>query len=329
MITVCVDAMGGDSGPEQVLQGIRLALQKDPELQVLVVGAQAIVEPFCQETPRAEALISTQTISMSEHPATAVRTKRDSSIVRGCKAVKEGRAQGFFSAGSTGAIFASATLDIGRLKGVRRPALAYAVPGLSQHSCVFLDLGANADARPQTLLQFAHMGRAYAQAILHVSNPSVGLLSNGKESTKGSEVILAAHELLSHEGSWFVGNCEPMELFMGSVDVVVSDGFTGNVALKTIEATVKYLIKSLKNKAQQSFATKLGLLLIRPGLKEIIHTLSGDEQGGAVLLGLKAPVFVGHGSSSAKAVMNGTLACASAIRRSLVQKINEDLEQLL
>lgn len=325
MVTVCVDAMGGDESSDVVLEGIHQALVSDPELQVLVAGLPEVVEPFCATHARTQPLVCTQTISMEEHPATAVRTKRDSSIVCSCRAVKDGRAQGFFSAGSTGAIFTAATLEIGRIRTIKRPAIAYAVPGLSGKKTVFLDLGANADARPATLVQFAYMGRAYARNILHVKDPSVALLSNGTEPTKGSEAVIAAHKALAEAGPWFSGNCESSDILAGKVDVVVTDGFTGNIVLKMIEGTVKYLYTQLKGQAAQNMGYAVGLSLAKGALKRIAVDLSGEEQGGAMLLGLKAPVLIGHGSTSVAAIKHGTLACAHAIRSNLVSKIASDL----
>lgn len=325
MVRVCVDAMGTDEKPEVVLAGIRDALLQDLDLQVLVCGPREIVVPFCETNARSSALICSQTIEMDEHPAQAVRNKRDSSIVQGCRAVHEHRADGFFSAGSTGAIFTAATLEIGRLRSIKRPAIAYAVPTAPTHSCVFLDLGANADVRPSTLIQFATMGRAYAKILLHVKDPRVGLLSNGSEATKGSAAVIEAHEALSEAGSWFCGNCEPADIFSDKFDVVVTDGFTGNIALKTIEATVKYVFGRMKDAGKSSLPIGLGLKLSSPILHTIASDLSGEEQGGAILLGLNAPVLIGHGKTSARAITQGTLACARAIRNDLVGKIAGDL----
>lgn len=325
MVRVCVDAMGGDEKPSVVLEGIAQALSQDPDLQVLVCGARDVVVPFCDTHTRACALVTTQTIDMHEHPAEAVRTKRDSSIVQGCRAVKEHRADGFFSAGSTGAIFTAATLEIGRLKGVKRPAIAYAVPSTSQHRTVFLDLGANADVRPNALVQFAVMGRAYSHSMCHVKQPTVCLLSNGRESTKGSQSILEAHAALKAAGSWFIGNCEPTDIFSDYCDVVVCDGFCGNITLKTIESTMKFVAQRLKQAARTSLGAGIGLTLAASAFRDIKHDLSGEEHGGAVLLGLNAPVFIGHGSTSQLAICQGTLACAGAIRSNLVSKLAEDL----
>ena len=265
---------------------------------------------------------------MGEHPADAVRAKRDSSIVRGCQAVRSGDADGFFSAGSTGAIFAAATLHVGRIRGIKRPAIASALPGLSGRDTIFCDMGANADARPEMIVQFAQMGRAFSHILLGVEDASVALLSNGSEDTKGSEAALAAHAALAEacgDAGWFKGNCEGGDILAGRFDVIVTDGFTGNVALKTIEGTAKFILGRVKGAVEQSTRAKLGAGLLKPSLKALAAELSGDDYGGAMLLGVKAPVLIGHGATSREAVKNGTLACARAVREGLVDKVAQQV----
>lgn len=327
MITICVDAMGGDESPEVVCEGIARALEADEELCVLVAGNDEVVTPFCVEHGRALPLVTTEVIGMAEHPADAVRKKKDSSIVRACAAVRAGDAQGFFSAGSTGAVFAAATMGVGRIRGIKRPALATPLPGLGGHRTVMLDLGANADVRPEMIVQFAQMGVAYARVVLGVENPRVGLLNNGEEDTKGSEMALAFHAALAEADCGFVGNAEGTDLLLGDFDVIVADGFTGNVALKTLEGTAKFIVGSLKERIAHSARGKAGALLLKPYLTEIKGSLSGDEYGGALLLGVKAPVLIGHGATSADAVCAGALACASLVRGALVDRISASLAQ--
>ena len=327
MVTICVDAMGGDVEPDVVLEGIAQALDADRELQILVAGDESVVVPFCSSHDRAVPLVTTETIEMEEHPTEAVRSKHDSSIVRGCQAVRHGEADGFFSAGSTGAILVAATLNVGRLHGIKRPALATAIPGSTGRRTVMIDMGANADVHEEMIVQFAHMGRAYAEVTLGVADPKVALLSNGTEETKGSEQAIAFHNALKEAGpSWFAGNAEGSDLLAGRFDVIVSDGFTGNVALKSLEGTAKYIIGELKKAVDHSIRAALGALLLKPVLKVLAADLSGDEYGGAVLLGLKAPVIIGHGATSPKAVKNGALVCAKAVRDGLVDKIAADIE---
>lgn len=324
MTTICVDVMGGDREPQVVFDGIAAALEADADLSVLVAGPQDVVVPFCAHHGRARALVCTEAIAMDEHPAEAIRAKKDSTIVRGCAAVRAGEADGLFSAGSTGAIFAAATLGIGRIRGIKRPAIASALPGASGRQTVMLDLGANADVRPDVIVQFAQMGRAYAHVVLGVDSPRVALLSNGTEETKGSELALSYHRALDEadpDHAWFAGNAEGVDLLAGTHDVIVTDGFTGNVALKSLEGTAKYLLREIRRLTSESKRAAMGALMLKPVLKEVARGLSGDELGGAVLLGLKAPVLIGHGDTSVDAVKNGTIATADAVRGGLVDKV--------
>ena len=323
MTTICVDVMGADKEPEVLLEGVAQALEDDPDLEVLVAGDASVVEPFSSSHSRARALVTTQVITMSEHPANAVRQKKDASIVRAAAAVHAGEADGLFSAGSTGAVLTAATFGVGRLKGIKRPALSLPFPGISGKPTVFLDMGANADVKPDVLVQFAHMGRAYSSAVLGVKDPRVGLLCNGSEDTKGSEMALAYHAALEAGNCGFAGNAEGTDLLAGTFDVIVADGFTGNVALKSIEGTGKFVIKRLKAAMEASLTNKIGMALLAKSLKSLAAEMSGDEYGGAILLGLRAPVVKGHGATSAQAVRMGTLAAARAARSGLCEKIAE------
>lgn len=321
MTTVCVDVMGADKEPAVLLEGVAAALAADKDLEVLVAGDKDVVEPFAASHDRARALVTTEVISMSEHPAQAVRHKKDASIVRAASAVRAGEADALFSAGSTGAVLTAATFGVGRLKGVKRPALALAFPGVSGRSTVFLDMGANADVRPDVMVQFAQMGRAYARAVLGVAEPRVGLLCNGSEETKGSEMALAYHAALAEGDCGFAGNAEGTDLLAGTFDVIVADGFTGNVALKSVEGTGKFVLSRLKAAMGASLKNKIGMALLAGALKSMAAELSGDEYGGAILLGLRALVVKGHGATSARAVERGTLFAASVVRAGLVEKV--------
>lgn len=326
MTTICVDVMGADKEPAVLLEGVAQALEDDSELEVLVAGAADVVEPFAASHSRARALVTTEVISMSEHPANAVRQKKDASVVRAAAAVRAGEADGLFSAGSTGAVLTAATFGVGRIKGVKRPALSLPFPGVTGKPTVFLDMGANADVKPDVLVQFAHMGRAYSRAILGVADPRVGLLCNGSEDTKGSEMALAYHAALEAGNCGFAGNAEGTDLLAGTFDVIVADGFTGNVALKSIEGTGKFVLKRLKAAMETSLSNKIGMALLAGSLKSLAAEMSGDEYGGAILLGLRAPVVKGHGATSAQAVRKGTLAAAAAARAGLCEKIADACE---
>ncbi len=319
-VTVCVDAAGGDEPVSVVLEGVALALDADPQLSVVLTGPADEIGPFASRyAGRCEAVPTTQIIAMDEHPAEAVRAKRDSSIVVGCKLVKEGRAEGFFSAGSTGAVMSAATLGIGRLKGIERPALTNPLP--STQPTVLLDLGANADCKASYLVQFARMGCAYSRIIMRVSEPRVGLLNIGSEDTKGSMFAQECFAALKEQVPEFIGNAEGTDLFNGRFDVIVTDGFTGNVVLKSVEATARELMKEVKAAIMSSTPNKLAGKVLQPSLNALKDRMSGERFGGALLLGVKGVVAIGHGATSPEAVKNGTLCVAQAIRGGLVDLI--------
>ncbi len=324
-ICVCVDAMGGDHAPDVVLEGIAEALARDDDLSVLVTGFAEIVSPFAACFPdRVQAVAATEVISMGEHPAQAVRQKKDSSIVVGCRLVKEGRAQAFFSAGSTGACLAAATIIIGRLNTVKRPAIATVVPSPVK-PIVLTDVGANADCLPSYLVQFAEMGRIYSQCVLNTVDPSIALLNIGEEDEKGSQFAQEAHALMRKSVQGFAGNAEGNDILQATYDVIVTDGFTGNVALKTIEGTSRVLFGAIQQIMHASFKNMLAAAGLKSALHELKDQVSADTYGGAPLLGLKNVVIIGHGSSSATAICNGIITSAKAARQGLPQRIEEAL----
>lgn len=319
-VTISVDALGGDNAPGVVLEGVAQALEQDIDLSVILCGPAEIVEPFAEKHDRCTARATTEVISMAEHPANAVRKKKDSSIVVGCRLVKEGEAQGFFSAGSTGACLAAGTLVIGRIKGVSRPALATLVPS-PKKPVILCDVGANADCKPEFLVQFAQMASKYAKVVLGIDNPRVGLLNIGEEEEKGSQFAQSAHQLLKSSLDNFDGNAEGRDVLDGPFDVIVCDGFTGNVCLKTIEGTAKTLFSELKGIMMASLKSKIGALLIKGELKKLVSSIDPDAAGGAPLLGVKGACIVGHGSSNARAIKNGVLAAAEYVRSGVSELI--------
>lgn len=317
-IVVAVDAMGGDDAPGVVLDGVAQALEELSQLNVLLCGPASVVEPFAAEHERCEAVPCTEVIGMGEHPAKAVREKKDSSIVVGCRLVKEGRAAGFFTAGSTGAGLAAGTLVIGRIKGVKRPAIATAVPKPGR-PLVLCDVGANADCKAAYLVQFAQMASVYANLVLGVEKPEVGLLNIGSEDTKGSQFAQECFALLKEQVPNFKGNAEGTSLLTDEFDVVVTDGFTGNVCLKTFEGTAQFLGNQLKQALasaagnDRSEAAAGASKLVMGGLAQLKKTLDPDAMGGAPILGLKGTVLIGHGASNARAIKNGVLATARCV----------------
>lgn len=315
-VKVVVDAMGGDDAPGVVLEGVGQAVAQDPSLTVILTGPEDVIVPFAAQHGNVIAHPTTEVIGMGEHPAEAVRRKKDSSIVVGCRLVKDGEAGGFFSAGSTGACMSAATLVIGRIKGVKRPAIATVLPS-PVAKVVFADMGANADCKPEYLVQFARMARVYAQVTLGIDNPGVGLLNIGEEETKGSEFAQECHRLMKEHVPNFRGNAEGRALALGGFDVIVTDGFTGNVALKVYEGVGMALLAGLKETIYSTTKSKIGGLLIKDALSQFKDELSADKYGGAQLLGCKGVCLIGHGSSNAQAICSGVLATADAIRQDM------------
>ena len=326
LVTIAVDAVGGDFAPQAVLDGVAVAVANDPSLRVLLVGPEAVVVPFAAAHPESvEAVVATEIIEFDEHPAQAIRSKKDSSIVVGCRLVREGRADGFFSAGSTGAAMAAATLGIGRIPGISRPAIAAALPNSAGGVTILLDVGANADVKPENYVQFAHMGAAYARAAFGVESPRVGLLNIGEEETKGSELVQKAYPMLVDAVPEFVGNAEGRDVLTGEFDVIVTDGFTGNVALKLLEGTSKTLLTRIKDAMMSSILTKVASLALVGKLKALKAELDPDAHGGAPLLGVKGVTIIGHGSSSPTAVASALRVAARAVRNDLTGSIERSI----
>jgi len=311
-VRVAVDAMGGDRGPEDVVAGA-VAAAADGIVPVLYGPASL--------DPRGlEHVVAEQVIAMDDKPAEAVRAKPDSSLVASCRAVGEGKAHAVVSAGNTGAMLAAGLLEIRRLPGVLRPAIAVPIPARDGPS-VLLDCGANADARPEHLLQFAHMGSIFAEEILGVPNPEVRLLSIGEEPEKGNQLVLEAHGLLTESTLNFAGNTESRNLLAKAADVVVADGFTGNVALKALEGTIRTVIQGLREEITATALGKLGGLLIRPASRRLRHRLDPDTYGGAYLLGLRGLVVIAHGNSSRTAIANAIRLAARGVEHDITGKL--------
>jgi phosphate acyltransferase len=324
VITIAVDAMGGDDAPRSVLEGVAMAVSVDPALHVLLVGPDDVVKPFCEDHERVEPVVATEVIGMDEHPAAAVRTKRDSSVVVGCRLVKDGRADGFFSTGNTGATMAAATLVIGRIPGVRRPAIATVIPTAGA-PCVLLDVGANADCRPEDLAQFASMGAVYARTTLGVAEPRVALLNIGEEPSKGSRLAQEAHVLMKERTAGFIGNVEGRDVPAGAADVIVTDGFTGNVVLKLMEGMSRQLLAEFKTTLTSSPINRVAAAALRPSLEALRDRVDPDIHGAAPLLGVAGLTLIGHGSSSPRAIASALRVGAVAGRGRLVQRVAEAL----
>lgn len=318
MARIAVDALGGDRGSEEVVAGA-LEASRDG-VEVVLFG------PSTVETHGLELVEAGEEIAMDDKPADAVRAKPNSSLVKACRAVGAGDADAVVSAGNTGAILAAGLLHIRRLPGVMRPGIGVVVPARFRPT-VLIDSGANADARPEHLLQFGHMGSVFAQEILGVAEPEVRLLSIGEEPEKGNALTLEAHELLVESGLNFTGNTEARDLLRGTADVVVADGFTGNVALKLLEGTISELIAELRDEIGSSVTGKLGGLLIRPAARRLRNRLDPDTYGGAYLLGLRGLAVVAHGNSSSRAIANAVRLAARGVEHQVVQRLGERLPE--
>jgi len=327
LVTIAVDAMGGDLAPAVVLEGVDAALAADPALRVVLVGPEDVVVAFAETRDRVEAVVSTEVIGMDEHAAAAVRGKKDSSIVVGCRLVKQGRADGFFSLGNSGATMAAATLMMGRIPGVLRPAIATVLPTAGA-PCVLLDVGANADCKPEYLAQFGMMGAAYARCTLGVAAPTVALLNIGEEATKGSALAQEAYVLLDSRVPGFIGNVEGRDIPAGTADVIVTDGFTGNVALKLMEGMSKHLLGEFKRALTASAVSKVAAAVLKPSLAGLRDKLDPDVHGAAPLLGVQGLALIGHGSSGAKAVASALRVGAVAVRGGLVERVAASLVEL-
>jgi glycerol-3-phosphate acyltransferase PlsX len=315
---IAVDAMGGDLGPDEIVAGALAA--RGPGIEPILFGDASV-------DPRGLALhATTDVIEMDEKPAEAVRAKPDSSLVTSVRAVAEGKADAVVSAGNTGAMLAAGLLELRRIQGVLRPAIAVPIPGRRGPS-VLLDCGANADARPEHLLQFGTMGSVFAEEILDVRNPEVRLLSIGEEPEKGNQLTLEAHELLAASDLNFKGNTEGREILAGAADVVVTDGFTGNVSLKLLEGTILTLLDALRAEITATLTGKLGGLLIRPAARRLRHRLDPDTFGGAYLLGLRGLVVIAHGNSSSTAIANAVRLAARGVEHDVVGRLAARLPQ--
>ncbi len=311
---IAVDAMGGDHAPEAIVAGVVEALRElNGIAQITLVGKEDIVaRELSRYSIKGMPVViknAEQTIEMHESPAQAVKTKKDSSIVVAAKALREGEVQAVVSAGNTGAVMASSLMELGRLKGVLRPAIATLIPTLEGVS-ILLDVGANVDCKPNQLLQFAMMGDVYARYILNKTNPKIGLLSIGEEEGKGNALTCEAFDLLQKTSLNFIGNVEGRDIINGKIDVIVCDGFVGNVVLKFGESLAEMIIGFLKRELSKNLSLKLGAFLSKPAFRKFKKLLDYSEYGGAPLLGVNGVCIICHGASSAKAIKNGIrVAC--------------------
>lgn len=326
MLKIAIDAMGGDNGPSPIIDGLILALKKDRHFNAILVGKKEELLPLIPQKFDNRITIheASDVISMHDHATDALKRKESSAYIA-IDLVKQGLADAYVSAGHSGASMSLATLKIGRIKGVSRPAIATLMPTVSGTTLV-LDVGANVDCDAKNLLEFGIMGRIYAEDVLGIDNPLVGLLSNGEEESKGNEVTKEAFKFLESTPN-FVGNVEGNDIFNGNVDVVVCDGFVGNILLKTAEGVADTIGKIIKDNLRRSLVSITGAVLMRKVFKKLKLKVDYAEYGGAPLIGVKAPVIIAHGKSNAKAIQNAIFQAISAADSNLNTDIEEKLSK--
>jgi glycerol-3-phosphate acyltransferase PlsX len=333
MATIAVDAMGGDRGCGPVVEGALAYVQEYGEPVILVGKEEQVAAELSRHQFRSSLALSIQeaseVVEMDDPPSVALRRKKDSSIRVGIDLVKRGEAMAFVSAGNTGAVMATAMVVLGSLPEVERPAIAAVMPTL-KGNCVLLDVGANVDCKPRQLLQFAIMGNIYAKDIMGKSNPRVGLLSIGEEETKGNELTKEAYKALEEESSLiFVGMVEGSDLFSGIVDVVVCDGFTGNVALKFSESVAEMIGVLLREEFAKTLPNRLGYLLTRSAFQRFKKRVDYTEYGGAPLLGVNGICIISHGRSTAKAMKNAMRVAGECVQNRVITHIREGVHDSL
>jgi len=326
---IVVDAMGGDRAPEVPVKGAIMAV-KELDYDIILVGNEKVIRGILNasgySSPRIKIVNASETIGMDEQAALSVRKKRDSSIVRAVDLLKRQEADALVSAGNTGAVVCAATLSLRLLPGVDRPGIAVIFPTLTR-SCLVIDVGANIDPKPLHLLQYGIMGDAYSRHILGKSNPSVALLNIGEESTKGTDFVKDAHIMLSESKLNFIGNIEPKEVYKGNADVVVCDGFMGNVFLKVTEGFADAASDLLKRELEESnWITKLGALLTLPAFRELKKRVDATEYGGAPLMGVDGRVIIAHGASNEIAIKNAIKVAGEYVNHGVNVHVIEELE---
>ena len=324
---LAIDAMGGDNAPQAIIDGALRSLHTFPNLHIDLYGDESVLAAHMKQHARMNVIHCTEVIEGEDEPVRAVRRKKDASMVRAAQAVKDGEADAALSAGNTGALMAAGLFIVGRIKGIDRPALAPTLPTMDRQGFVFLDVGANADAKANHLYQNAVMGSIYAQHVRGIVRPRVGLLNIGTEEGKGNEVTKEAYELIKADDRiHFVGNIESRDLLNSVADVIVTDGFTGNMVLKTLEGTALSMFSVLKDVFMKSAKTKMAALLVKNDLKEMKTLLDYTEYGGAALFGLNAPVVKAHGSSNEKAIFNAIRQAVTMVEHDVSEVIRSTIQ---
>ena len=329
---IALDAMGGDRGPELIIQGALLALRESSDFDIVLLGPEDFLEKYLADqgiesdlANRLQIEHAPETISMDEAPVEAVRRKKNSTIMVGFDLVRNGQADAVVSAGNSGATMAAAVRKLGRLKGISRPGIASLFPTMKK-PVMIMDIGANVDCRPKHLVQFAIMASSCISKIQNISNPRVGLLSIGEEASKGNALVKEAHDLLLTSNLNFIGNVEGRDVYQGDVDVIVCDGFVGNVSLKVSEGLAEAAMQMLKSEIVKSFRAKLGYLLMRTAFASFRKRVDYAEYGGAPLLGINGTGIISHGKSNATAIKNAILVARDMVRNKVKESIVDAIE---
>ncbi|MGA9225040.1 MAG: phosphate acyltransferase PlsX [Mesobacillus sp.] len=324
---LAVDAMGGDNAPKEIVLGAMKAIENYKDVHIVLVGDEKKIKEHLTNEERIEILHTEEVILGTDEPVRAVRRKKTASMVLAAQQVADGHADACISAGNTGALMAAGLFIVGRIDGIERPALAPTLPTIGGEGFLLLDVGANADAKPEHLVQYAIMGSIYSEKARGISRPRVGLLNIGTEEKKGNELVRNTYELLKETDINFIGNVESRDLLEGAADVVVADGFTGNMVLKTIEGTAMSVFKMLKTALTSSFKSKMAAAVLKPDLAVLKNKMDYTEYGGAGLFGLKAPVIKAHGSSDANAVYNSIRQAREMVEKDVSGTIKAAIEK--
>ncbi len=327
---IVLDAMGGDFGPEPNVEAAIQAARAFGH-EIVLVGKQDLIRPLLNQHNTAGLMLpivhANEVVEMDEHPAAAVKAKKDNSMSVGLRLVKSGQADAFVTMGNTGAAMASALFTLGRIKGVHRPAISSAIP-TTRGWTFMIDIGANADCRPEYLVQFALMGSIYSERVMQVRNPKVGLLSNGEEESKGSELVQATHQLLKASGLNFIGNVEGRDIPVGTADVIVTDGFTGNIALKTAEGTARLVGTYLRQSLKRSLLSRLGALVASGALSTLRRKLDPRASNGGIFLGLNGVVVKSHGGADAVGFASALDMAIDMARTNINARITADRQAM-
>ena len=327
MYKIAIDAMGGDNAPNEIIKGALDARREAEGVEVVLLGQKDIIQAQLDKLGEtAEIIDAPDVIHTGDKPLVAIRQKRNSSLIKGLLMVKDGTADAFVSAGSTGAVFAGALFNVGRIKGVDRPALAAILP-TQKGKTILLDIGANADCKDKYLIQFAKMGRTYMKLVEGIENPTVGLINIGTEEEKGNELYREVNKLMREDESLnFVGNVEPREALNSAADVLVCDGFTGNILLKTLEGMAVYLFKNIKAELMKNIITKLAAAILKKGFNNVRGKIDHKEYGGTPLLGVQGCVIKAHGSSDAYSFKRAIIQAVNYLEKDITNVIKDTVE---